>query len=171
MNSGSGPGRSVHVTWEDPMALARAARELSGLEFLSKIVRGELPWPPIGRLMDFGPTEVAEGRAVFEVEPREQHYNPIGVVHGGLLATLLDSAMACAVHSTLPAGTGYTTVELHVNLVRAAGVDTGRLRAEGEILHRGSRVATAQGRVVDAKGRLYAHGTTTCLVLGPERKA
>jgi uncharacterized protein (TIGR00369 family) len=163
--------RSVHVAWADPMPLAQAAREMSGLEFLSRIARGELPWPPIGKLMDFGPTEVGEGRAVFEVVPGERHYNPIGVVHGGLLATILDSAMACAVHSTLPAGTGYTTVELHVNLVRAAGTETGRLRAEGELLHRGSRVATAQGRVVDAKGRLYAHGTTTCLILTPERKA
>ncbi len=163
--------RSVQVTWQDPMPLAQAAREMSGLEFLGKIVRGELPWPPIGRLMDFGPTEVGEGRAVFEVEPSEKHYNPIGVVHGGLLATVLDSAMACAVHSTLPAGTGYTTVELHVNLVRAVGADSGRLRAEGDVVHRGSRVATAQGRVVDAKGRLYAHGTTTCLIVGPERKA
>jgi len=165
----SAESRSVHVTWEDPMPLARAAREMSGLEFLGKIVRGELPRPPIGQLLDFAPTEVGEGRAVFEVEPGEKHYNPIGVVHGGLLATLLDSAMACAVHSLLPAGTGYTTVELHVNLVRAVGADTGRLRAEAETVHQGSRVATAQGRVVDAKGRLYAHGSTTCLILAPER--
>ena len=168
--SGAGT-RSVHVTWEDPMALARAAREMSGLEFLGRIVRGELPPPPIARLMDFSLAEVGEGRAVFEVVPGEKHYNPIGVVHGGLLATLLDSAMGCAVQSLQPAGTGYTTVELHVNLVRAVGADTGRLRAEAETIHRGSRVATAQGRVVDAAGRLYAHGTTTCLILGPERKA
>ncbi len=167
----SAPSRSVHVTWQDPVALARAAREGSGLEFLSRIARGELPPPPIACLLDFALAEVGEGRAVFEAEPGEKHYNPIGVVHGGLLATMLDSAMACAVHSTLPAGTGYTTVELHVNLVRAAGLDTGRLRAEGEILHRGSRVATAQGRVVDPKGRLFAHGTTTCLILAPEPKA
>jgi uncharacterized protein (TIGR00369 family) len=153
------------------MALARTAREMSGLEFLGKLVRGELPPPPIARLMDFSLAEVGEGRAVFEVVPGEKHYNPIGVVHGGLLTTLLDSAMGCAVQSLQPAGTGYTTVELHVNLVRAVGADTGRLRAEAETIHRGSRVATAQGRVVDVAGRLYAHGTSTCLILGPERKA
>jgi uncharacterized protein (TIGR00369 family) len=163
--------RSVRIGWDDPGPLAQAARETNGLEFLSKIVRGELPWPPIGKLLDFGPIEVSEGRAVFQVVPGERHYNPIGVVHGGLLATVLDSTMACAVHSTLPAGTGYTTVDLQVHFVRAVGKDTGLWRAEGEVVHRGSRVATAQGRVVDASGRLYAHGTTTCLVLGSERKA
>lgn len=168
---GEEKGRSVRVEWQDPALLARAAREMSGLDFLGKVVRGELPPAPISELLDFRPTEVGEGRAVFEVEPGEKHYNPIGVVHGGLLATLLDSAMACAVHATLPAGTGYTTVELHVNLVRPVTAETGRLRAEGEVLHRGSRVATAQGRVVDASGRLCAHGTTTCLILSPERKS
>jgi uncharacterized protein (TIGR00369 family) len=160
----------VLVTWEDPMPLARAARGMSGLEFLSRIVQGELPPPPIARLLDFTLAEAGEGRAAFEVEAGEKHYNPIGVVHGGLLATILDSAMACAVHSTLPAGTGYTTVELHLNLVRAAGADTGRLRAEGEVVHRGSRLATTQGRVVDARGRVYAHGTSTCLIISPEAK-
>ncbi len=162
--------RSVRIAWDDPGPLARAARETSGLEFLSKIARGELPGPPIGKLLDIGLVEVSEGRAVFKVVPGERHYNPIGGVHGGLLATALDSTMACAVHSTLPAGTGYTTLELHVNLVRAVTKDTGPLRAEGEIVHRGSRVATAQGRVVDGGGRLYAHGTTTCLILAPEPK-
>src|SRR5262245_24582410 len=107
--------RSVRIDWDDPGALARASREMSGLEFLTKIVRGELPWPPIGKLLDLGPIEVAEGRAVFKVTPGERHYNPIGVVHGGLLATALDSTMGCAVHSTLPAGTAYTTVDLHVH--------------------------------------------------------
>jgi len=161
--------RSVHVTWDDPLPAARAAREMSGLDYLRKIAKGELPPPPIARLLDFEIAELGEGRAVFAVVPGEKHYNPIGVVHGGLLATLLDSAMGCAVHSTLPAGTGYTTVELHVNFVRAVGAGTGRLRAEAGLIHRGSRLATAQGRVVDAAGKLYAHGTSTCLVLGPEK--
>jgi uncharacterized protein (TIGR00369 family) len=163
--------RSLRVTWTDPALLARAARETSGLEFLGKVVSGELPWPPMGRLLDLGPVEVAEGRVVFRVTPGEQHYNPIGVVHGGLLATVLDSAMGCAVHTTLPAGTGYTTVDLHVHFVRAVSRDTGPLRAEAVLVHRGARVATAEGRVVDEKGRVYAHGSTTCLIVGPERKA
>lgn len=118
-------------------------------------------------LLGFGLEEVAEGRAVFGVDPGEHHYNPIGLVHGGLLATILDSAMGCAAHSTLPAGAGYTTLELHVNLVRPVVRDTGRLRCESQALHLGGRVGTAQGRVVDAAGRLYAHGTSTCLILRP----
>jgi uncharacterized protein (TIGR00369 family) len=117
--------------------------------------------------MGFAPVEVSEGRAVFAVEPAEYHYNPIGTVHGGLAATVLDSALACAVHSTLPAGSGYTTLELHVNLVRAIGHDTGRLTCTGEVVHVGGRVATAQAKLTDASGKLYAHGTTTCMLFRP----
>lgn len=160
--------RSLTVTWDDPAAPAKAARGLSGLEYLSAMIRGDYPMPPISRLLDFALVEASEGRAAFEVAPGEQHYNPIGVVHGGLLATVLDSALGCAVHTTLPAGTGYTTLELHVNLVRAVTMETGRLRAEAEIVHRGRRVATAQGRVTDPAGRLYAHGTTTCLLMAAD---
>jgi uncharacterized protein (TIGR00369 family) len=121
----------------------------------------------MARVLDFALVEVAEGRAAFGVQPGERHYNPIGMVHGGLFATLLDSAMGCAVHSTLPAGTGYTTLEIKVNFTRAALRDTGRLRCEAEVVHRGQRTATAEGRVRDEAGRLYAHGSATCLLLGP----
>ena len=138
---------------------------MSGFEFLQKIVAGELPQPPLASLMDFQIVELAEGRAVFAVNPAEYHYNPIGVVHGGLAATLLDSAMGCAVHSMLPAGTGYTTLELKVNFIRAMTAETGRVRAEGSLIHLGSRTATAEGRVIDESGKLYAHATTTCLIL------
>ena len=157
--------RTRKVTWEDPRALAEAGRGLSGLEYLQKIVAGELPAPPIGALMDFRITEIAEGRAVFEVEPAEFHYNPIGVVHGGVAATLLDSAMGCAVHSTLPKGAGYTTLEIKVNYIRPLTAETGRVRCEAQVIHLGGRTATATGRVIDDHGKLYAHGTTTCLVL------
>lgn len=153
------------ITWEDPRPLAEAARALSGLEFLQKIVAGELPPPPLAALMNFDIAELREGYAVFTVEPADYHYNPIGVVHGGLAATLLDSAMGCAVHSTLPAGTGYTTLEIKVNFIRAMSAITGRVRCEAKIIHAGARTATAEGRVVDQSGRLYAHGTTTCLIL------
>ena len=146
------------------MVGARAARSMRGIDYLQAMVRGEFPPPPIAVLLGFGLVEVAEGRAAFAVEPGEHHYNPIGLVHGGLLATILDSDLGCAIHSTLPAGTGYSTLELHVNLVRAVSRDTGRLVCEAEILHRGGRVATAQGRVLDGQGRMYAHGTTTCLL-------
>ena len=138
---------------------------MSGFEFLQKIVNGELPGPPLAALMDFQIVELEEGRAVFAVNPAEYHYNPIGVVHGGLAATLLDSAMGCAVHSMLPAGSGYTTLELKVNFIRAMTAETGRVRAEGKLIHLGGRTATAEGRVIDESGKLYAHATTTCLIL------
>lgn len=157
-------GRTRAVTWEDPRALAKAAHGLSGIEYLRKIASGELPRPPMGELLDFGLAELEEGRAVFTVEPAEFHYNPIGVVHGGLAATLLDSAMGCAVHSMLPVGAGYTTLEIKVNYVRAMTAETGLVRCEAQVIHVGGRTATAEGRVIDAAGKLYAHGTTTCMI-------
>ena len=158
------PTRTRTISWEDPRALAEAGRGLSGLEYLRRIVAGELPRPPIGALMGFGIAELEEGRAVFTAEPAEFHYNPIGVVHGGLAATLLDSAMGCAVHSTLPAGAGYTTLEIKVNYVRPLTAETGLVRCEARVIYVGGRTATAEGRVLDASGKLYAHGTTTCLI-------
>lgn len=146
--------------------LAEQAREMDGVSFLRAIASGELPPAPIGELLGFAPVEAEPGRVVFELTPTEQHYNPIGSVHGGVAATLLDSAMSCAVHSTLPAGTGYTTLEMKVNFVRGLTVDSGPVRAEGEIVHSGSRVSTASGRLYEVgTGRLVAHGTTTCLIL------
>jgi uncharacterized protein (TIGR00369 family) len=157
--------RTITISWEDPRPLAEAGRGMSGAEFLEKIVTGELPGPPLAMLLNFNIVEVGEGHATFAVEPAECHYNPIGVVHGGLAATLLDSAMGCAVHSMLPAGTGYTTLELKVNFIRAMTAKTGRVRAEAKLIHLGARTATAEGRLIDESGKLYAHGTTTCLIL------
>jgi uncharacterized protein (TIGR00369 family) len=138
---------------------------VTGLELLQAIARGEAPGAPIAQLMGFEPVEAEEGRVVFACVPRAEHYNPIGSVHGGLAATLLDSAMGCAVHSTLPEGHGYTTLELKVNFTRPITADTGRILCEGTIVHRGTRVATAEGRVfAECDGRLLAHGTTTCLL-------
>jgi uncharacterized protein (TIGR00369 family) len=157
--------RTRTVTWEDPRALAKAGEGLSGLEYLQKIVAGELPPPPIGALMNFRISELSEGRAVFTVEPAEYHYNPIGLVHGGVAATLLDSAMGCAVHSTLPAGGAYTTLEIKVNYIRPMFAETGPVRCEANVIHVGGRTAIAEGKIVDQKGKLYAHGTTTCIIL------
>ena len=154
------------VEWEDQAASARSLRELSGLDFLTGILEGRLPAPPVARLLGFAFTEVAAGRVVMALDPAEFHYNPLSTVHGGVAATLLDSVMACAVHSTLPAGRGYTTLEIKINYVRAITAATGRLRAEGKTIHVGRQVATAEGRLVDAEGRLYVHGTTTCIILG-----
>lgn len=164
MNEQEKEARTRTIRWEDPKALAEVGRGLSGLEYLRKIVAGGLPPPPIGVLMNSGISELSEGRAVFTVEPAEYHYNPIGVVHGGLAATLLDSAMGCAVHSTLPAGAAYTTLEIKVNYIRPMTAETGKVRCEANIIHVGGRTATAEGRVLDEEGKLYAHGTTTCII-------
>jgi uncharacterized protein (TIGR00369 family) len=157
--------RSLSVQWADPAALAAAGRTRAGIDFLRAIRDGDLPPPPIAVLLGFRLTEVEPGLAVFECTPGEQHYNPIGVVHGGLAMTLLDSAMGCCVQTRTPAGGGYTTLEAKTNLVRAITDQTGRLRAIGKLLHLGSRIATAEGRLEDASGKLYAHATTTCIVL------
>ncbi len=156
--------RTRTISWEDPRALSEAGQGLSGLEYLQRIVAGELPRPPIGALMNFEITELSEGRAVFVVEPAEYHYNPIGVVHGGLAATLLDSAMGCAVHSRLPAGASYTTLEIKVNYIRPMMAETGRVRCEANVIHIGGRTATAEGKILDENGKLYAHATTTCII-------
>jgi uncharacterized protein (TIGR00369 family) len=139
-------------------------KRMSGLEFLSRIADGRASQPPIGKVLGFRLAEVSPGFALFTMTPGSQHYNPIGVVHGGIAGILLDSCMGCAVQSHLPAGTGYTTLEFKVNLVRAITDTTGPIRAEGRSLHVGRRAATAEGRVVDASGTLLAHGTTTCLI-------
>jgi len=153
--------RTRTITWEDPRALAKAAVGLTGMEYLQKIVAGELPPPPIGVLLNFGIVELSEGHAVFTVEPAEYHYNPIGVVHGGLAATLLDSAMGCAVHSTLPAGASYTTLEIKVNFLRPMSAETGLVRCEADIIHVGGRTAVAEGRILDEKGKVYVFRVMT----------
>jgi uncharacterized protein (TIGR00369 family) len=165
MNDKAAPLRSLAVTWQDPQALAAAARTMTGIEFLRAIRDGRLPAPPIAQLLGFRLVEVEPGHAVFEATPGEQHYNPIGVVHGGLAMTLLDSAMGCCVQTEVPAGAAYTTLEAKTNLVRAITHATGRLRAIGKLVHLGRRMATAEGRLEDAAGKLYAHATTTCMVL------
>ena len=135
-----------------------------GLELLQAMLRGELPYPPIARTLDFQLLEVGEGRAVFQGRPGPDHLNPMGGIHGGWYATLLDSALGCAVHTMMPPGRGYTTAELGENLVKAIGTKVQRVRAEGRVLHCGRQLATAEARLVGPDGTLYAHATTTCLV-------
>jgi len=151
-------GRGVGV------ATPAEAAGKSGLELLQAMLRGELPYPHIGETMDFLLMEVAPGRAVFQGLPQTRHLNPMGTVHGGWYATLLDSAVGCAVHTTMPPGRAYTTAELSVNLVRGAVPGREPLRAIGQVIHSGRQLATAEGRIVDAAGKVYAHATTTCLV-------
>lgn len=143
---------------------AETLKRLPGIELLRGWRDGRLPSAPIAHTLGFRLAEVEEGRALFVGMPHLALYNPIGSVHGGYAATLLDSCMSCAVHSLLPAGTGYTTAEIKVNFVRAITTDSGELRAEGRIVHPGRRLATSEGRITDAKGRLLAHGTATCFI-------
>lgn len=157
--------RTRTVTWEDPVRGATAASSMSGLDYLRAIVAGEIPRPPVGLLLGIQTTTIDPGRAVFSLDTGEHLYNPFGGVHGGVLATLLDSALGCAVHSTLPAGVTSTTVDLTVTYLRPATGDTGRLTCVAEVVHSGRKIATSQGRVVDDEGKIYATGATTCLLL------
>jgi uncharacterized protein (TIGR00369 family) len=140
-------------------------KSLSGLEFLQRIADGRLPRPPISATLNFALVSVAKGSAVFEGTPQPGHYNPIGSIHGGIAATLLDSCMACAVQSNLAQGFGYTTLEFKISFLRGMTAETGKVRAEGRTLSSGRRVATAEGKLVDGQGRLLATGTTTCLIM------
>lgn len=144
-----------------------ALRGMTGLDVLRAVAEGRLPGAPIAGLIGFRLVEATPGRAVFEGTPGERHLNPMGGVHGGYAATLLDSCMGCAVHTVLAAGQSYTTLELKVSYVRGMTAATGPVRAEGSVLNAGRRAAFAEGRLLDASGRLMAHGTTTCMVFGP----
>src|ERR687892_433923 len=159
--------RTRTITWQAPVPTAAAGGRMSGMEYVSAIRAGELPPPPIGVVMNYAIAEVEEGRTVFEGEPGEEHYNPIGVVHGGYASTILDSALGSAVHTTCPAGTGYTTQTIEVKYLRPINRDTGAVRAEAHVVHRGSRTATSEARLTSlSDGKLLATGTTTCLILG-----
>jgi uncharacterized protein (TIGR00369 family) len=151
------------------VALAAAAADgRTGLEFIRAVAAGELPAPPIAQLLGMEIAEVGEGRAVFALTPAEWMFNPIGSVHGGIAATILDSCMGCAVHTTLPARTGYTTSDLQVRYLRGMSAETGRVLAEGTVVHSGRRQATAEARLyVEESGKVIATATTGCIVLGP----
>lgn len=159
--------RTRTFSWENPLDAAEIGRNLSGLEYLQKMMAGEIARPPMGAMLNFVIAEIGDGRAVFTIEPAEYHYNPIGMVHGGLAATLLDSAMGCAVHTKLPAGVGYTTLEIKVNYIRPMTTKTGEVKCEGRVVHVGNRTAVAEGKIVDAKNKIYAHATTTCMIFRP----
>jgi uncharacterized protein (TIGR00369 family) len=163
-NAGAKP-RVRTFSWGDPAIGMEVARSLSGVDFVRQIMRGEIPAPPIMDLIDFRLVKVEPGEVTFQFEPAEFHYNPMGGVHGGVVSTLLDSAMGLSVLTQLPPGSGFSTLEVKVNFVRAISAKTGTLLAEGKIVHLGARVATAEARLVDPQGKLHAHATTTCLVL------
>ncbi|NEC89824.1 PaaI family thioesterase [Streptomyces sp. SID12501] len=157
-------GRTRTYQWEDPAILAEAAGRMAGLDFLRELQAGRLPAPPVNYAVDFTLTEVEPGRAVFSLTPGEEHYNPIGSVHGGIFATLLDSAAGCAVQSTLPQGMAYTSLDLTVKFLRRITVDTGTVRAIGTLVNKGRQTALAQAQLFDARDRLLAHATSSCLL-------
>jgi uncharacterized protein (TIGR00369 family) len=156
--------RTRTFSWDDPLEIAAAISGLSGLERMRQVISGELPVPPIAQLMNIWLVEADAGRVVFEGTPAEYHYNPIGMVHGGFAATILDSAMGCAVHTLLPARVAYTTLEFKMNFVKPIKVSTGKVRAIGTVLHGGKTTSLAEGRLVALDGTLLAHATTTCLI-------
>ncbi|MET0742093.1 MAG: PaaI family thioesterase [Microvirga sp.] len=153
------------VTWSDPKAAARAGLSLAGLDYLKALAAGDLPEPPVIALLGIVLDQVEPGFVTMGLDVGEHLYNPIGTVHGGVIATLLDSVMGCAVHSLVPLGQAYTTLEIKVNYLRALTDRTGSVRGEGRVVHFGRRQAVAEGKVVDAGGRLYATATTTCMIL------
>jgi uncharacterized protein (TIGR00369 family) len=161
------PERRRSYAWQDPAVAAAAAPTMAGIDFFRAIADGTLPAAPIAQTLGFTVTDVEPGRVVFEITPAEFHYNPIGSVHGGVYATLCDSACGCAIHSMLPAGAGYTSQDLSVKFLRAITTSTGRLRCEGTVIHLGSRTGLAQARLTDGQGKLYAYATSSCLIFRP----
>jgi uncharacterized protein (TIGR00369 family) len=157
--------RSRTVTWEDPIPALAASRELDGLTYLRALIAGEFPPPPISRLLDFWLVSADPGEAVFECTVGEHHYNPLGMVHGGLACTLLDSVVGCAAHTTMPAGVGYTSIDLNVSYLRPILATTGLLRAHGRVVKGGQRVVFAEGSLTDAAGTVFATATSSLLVL------
>jgi uncharacterized protein (TIGR00369 family) len=170
MHGVTGGDRSRLVRWSDPTVLTEAAKSMSGIELMRAFQRGELSLPPFCELCRTTLVEIEPGHAVFELDPDESMYNPLGCVQGGVVTGVLDAAMGCALHGTLPAGVSYTTLELKVNFVRPVTLATGVVRATGKLVHGGKTVATTDARLEDRAGTLYAHASSTLMVLRPRGK-
>ena len=154
--------------WEDPALLSTQTNKLTGLEFMEKMIKAELPFPPLLHTLDFKLISIQPGRAEFTFQPQEFHYNPLGSVHGGVITAVLDSAMGCTLHSVLPLGTGYTTIEIKVNFLKSISIKTGLMRATGVIINQGNRTALVESRLIDENGKLYAYATSTCMIIKSE---
>jgi uncharacterized protein (TIGR00369 family) len=163
------PGERI-IHWDDPRALAEAGRTMSGRDFLDAVLRGELPPPPICHLVDFSFERIDDGRVEMVLTPQESQYNAIGSVHGGIIATVLDSVMGCAVHTKLPLGKAYTTLEIKVNYLRGVNRETGPMAAIGRVIHLGRQTAMAEASLADASGKLFAQASTTCLIFDVPQK-
>jgi uncharacterized protein (TIGR00369 family) len=160
--------RQRTFSWADPAAIASAGAGMSGAEFFAAIADGQIPPPPITQALDFDGVSFEEGHVAFRLTPSEFHYNPLGTVHGGVFATLLDSACGCAVHTMLPAGVFYTSLDLSLKFLRPVTVATGPITAEATVVHLGRRTALAEGRITDAAGKVHVTATSSCLVMRPE---
>jgi uncharacterized protein (TIGR00369 family) len=167
----SDQARQRTFTWSDPMTIATAGAGLSGAEFFAAIGEGKIPPPPVMRALDFDGVAFGEGSATFRLTPKEFHYNPLGTVHGGVFATMLDSACGCSVHTLLPAGVFYTSLDLSVKFLRPVTVETGPITAEGTVVHLGRRTALAEARITDAAGKVYVRATSSCLIIRPDQPA
>ena len=163
----TGETREKTITWQDPLPTAKLGATMPGLDYMTAIAEGRVPPPPIGAHFGMRWESIAHGEVVAVAEPDESLYNPIGMVHGGVAATMLDSVVGCAVHTTLPAGVGYTSVELKVSFLRAIHAGSGEIRATGRVVKEGSRVAFAEGEIRDSAGKLLATATGTCLIMRP----
>lgn len=161
--------RTRTYSWTNPAEHAALLATTGGLELLRGMAAGELPPPPVMHLIDFDGMEVEEGSVTFLLKPREFHYNPLGTMHGGVISTLLDSAAACSLHSTLPAGVGYTSLDLNVKFLRAVTADSGQLACKGSVLQKGRRTALTEARLTDTAGRLIAHATSSCMIFEAPR--
>ncbi len=160
--------RNRTYNWEDPALLATLANKLAGLEFLEKMITAELPFPPLLHTLDFKLSSIQTGRAEFTFQPQEFHFNPLGSVHGGVITAVLDSAMGCTLHSVLPLGTGYTSIDIKVNFLKPISIKTGLMKATGAIINQGNRTALLEGRLMDENGKLYAHATSMCMIFKAE---
>ena len=159
------PKRTRTIQWEDPQISSRDTQNISGLDYLCALRDGSIAPPPAARLVGYHILKVDTGKAVFELNPSEFHYNPFSTVHGGMLSTLLDTAMTAAVMTLLPPGKACSTLELKVNFIRPAKSRTGPLTAKAKVIHAGKRIATVEGRLSDENKKLYAHATSTCMII------
>lgn len=159
--------RSLTVTWSDPMPPLERSLGMAGVDYLRALADGSIPPPPVVKLLGIGVESIDEGVVVFTLEPHESHYNPLGVVHGGVLSTALDTALGCAVHSMLPAGWGYTSIDLNVSYLRAVRLGSGTLRFTGRVIKHGRRVSYASAEGVDGSGAVVATATSSLLVMTP----
>ena len=159
------PNRERTFQWDNPLEGAKQALQMSGLDYLRAMGDGKIPFPPLLHALDFKPTHLEKGKVIFSFQPQEFHYNPIGSVHGGVISAILDSAMGCTLHSILETGSGYTTLELKVNFLKAITTKIDELHAVGKIIHAGGRTALVEAQLIDKDNTVYAHGVSTCLIL------